>query len=304
MSETPLLVMEDISHSYGGAPVLSDVSLVIPRATTLALLGETGSGKSTLARIALGLETPAGGSVQFDGDPITGTRIRRSVRRRMSMVFQDARASLDPRWTVRQSIAEPLDVFRLLSRAVDPTDRVAELMHMVGLPPELGSRKPHQLTGGQAQRAAIARALASDPVLQACDEPTSALDVSLQAHVLNLLRTLQERLGLTMLFISHDVAVVRHMADLVAVLHRGRVVEYGAADAVFARPRHPYTRQALPLKPDAQAQRVLHGVGSQDGCAFRAACPFAFARCAQEVPALHFADGVAVACHAVEDGTI
>ena len=300
MSDGPLLVMEDISHSFGAVRAVADVSLAIPRGTTLALLGESGCGKTTLARIALGLLAPDTGKVRFDGEEITGKRIRRSVRRRMNMVFQDANASLNPRWQVRDSIAEPLNAFRLVARQSDPMDRVAELMQLVGMAPELGKRLPAELSFGQIQRVAIARALASDPTFLVCDEPTSALDVSLQAHVLNLLRGLQERLGLTMLFISHDVGVVRHMADLVAVMHRGRLLEFGAAEAVFTRPRHPHTRQVLPLIPDVPVNAA--SVETATGCCFRSRCPLANARCVAEVPALEYADGVAVACHAVEEG--
>ena len=304
MSSPPLVAMEDISLSCGGTPVLSGVSLAIPRGTTLALLGESGCGKTTLARIALGLTQPDAGKVRFDGDVLNSGRVRRSNRRRMSMVFQDPLASLNPRWQVRESIAEPLQAFRLVSRQVDPNERVGELMHLVGLPRELGRRMPEDLSPGQVQRVAIARALASDPIFLVCDEPTSALDVSVQAHVLNLLRGLQERLGLTMLFISHDVGVVRRMADLVAVMHRGRLMEFGVADSVFARPRHPYTRQILPMTidPSFLAPAEAARTAGADGCAFRARCPLATARCAGEAPELHYADGVAVACHAVEEG--
>lgn len=303
MSETPLLVLDDISCSFGGVPALSNVSLAIPRGTTLALLGETGCGKSTLARIAVALQAPDSGEVRFDGDVVNGRRVRKSVRRRMSMVFQDPRASLNPRWTVRESVTEPLTAFRLIARQADPNERVDELLHMAGLPLELAGRRPHELTGAQAQRAAIARALACDPVFLVCDEPTSALDVSLQAHVLNLLRGLQEKLGLTMLFISHDVGVVRHMADLVAVMHRGRLLEFGTADSVFTRPRHPYTRQILPLTPDLTPRPPAKLAETDgEGCAYRARCPLATARCATERPELLFAEGSAVACHAVEDG--
>ena len=299
MVESSLLVMEDISHGFGHVRAVSGVSLAVPRGTTLALLGESGCGKSTLARIALGLLAPDAGTVRFDGEVLVAGRVPRSIRRRMNMVFQDAQASLDPRWPVADSVAEPLRAFSLRVGSQAVTERVTELLGLVGLPADIAARRPHDLSFGQAQRVAIARALASEPAFLVCDEPTSALDVSVQAQVLNLLRDLQARLGLTMLFISHDIGVVRHMADLVAVLHRGRLVEFGAADAVFATPRHPYTRQALAPEPDLA---VAAPSGATDaGCMFRSRCVFAGGRCAREVPRLVWADGVAVACHAVTE---
>jgi peptide/nickel transport system ATP-binding protein len=238
--------------------------------------------------------------VRFDGEVLIAGRVPRALRRRMTMIFQDALASLNPRWPVHDSIAEPLRAFSLRIGRTAIAERVAELLDLVGLPADIGGRRPRELSFGQAQRVAIARALASEPAFLVCDEPTSALDVSVQAQVLNLLRDLQARLGLTMLFISHDTGVVRHMADLVGVLHRGRLVEFGAADAVFAAPGHPYTRQALAGEP--ALARASMSDDKDAGCAFRARCGFARDRCAREAPELHWAEGVAVACHAVAEG--
>ncbi len=300
MTDRALLVLEDVSRRFGKVPAVSGVSLAVPRGATLALLGESGSGKSTVARIALGLLPPDSGQVLFDGEPLIAGKVTLGKRRRMSMVFQDAQASLNPRRTIGNSIAEPVIFFNLHRRRESIDARVRELLHLVGLSGELASRRPLELSFGQAQRAAIARALACEPDLLVCDEPTSALDVSVQAQVLNLLRDLQAHLGLTMLLISHDIGVVRHMADLVAVLHRGRLVEFGTAEAVFARPRHPYTREAFAVVPDLPL--AAPDDAAPAGCPYRARCPMAMERCTREAPELLFAGGVAVACHAVEEG--
>ncbi len=229
----PLLVLDHVSRGFAGAPrAVDDVSLALPAGATLAVVGESGSGKSTLARLAAGLLRPQSGSVRFAAG-----------RHRVAMVFQDPAGSLDPRWPVGASIAEPL---RALGRRRDGhAARVAALLEQVGLPPAVAARRPDRFSLGQVQRIAIARALAGEPDFLVCDEPTSALDVSVQAQVLNLLRALQRRLGLTMLFISHDPGVVRFMADTVAVMQHGRIVEAGAAAEVFARPAHAVTRRLL-----------------------------------------------------------
>jgi peptide/nickel transport system ATP-binding protein len=216
------LRLRGVSRRFGAVRALDNVSLALPRGATLAVVGESGSGKSTLARLAAGLLAPDSGSVVRPG--------------RIAMVFQDPAGSLDPRWTAARSIAEPL-------RGAGVATRVAELLTAVGLPEGVAARRPAQLSLGQAQRVAIARALAAEPDLLICDEPTSALDVSVQAQVLNLLRDLQVDLGLSILLVSHDLGVVRYMADHVAVLLGGRLVETGPADAVLNAPRHAYTRQ-------------------------------------------------------------
>ena len=228
---TGALAMQGVSRRFGAVRAVADVSLSVAPGTTLALVGESGSGKSTLARLAAGLLAPDAGMV-------------RCGARRLAMVFQDPAGSLDPRWTAADSIAEPLLVLRL-RRGAAVGERVAELLAAVGLPAEAGRRRPKQFSIGQVQRISIARALAAEPDFLVCDEPTSALDVSVQAQVLNLLRAAQARLGLAMLLVSHDLGVVRFMADRVAVLHHGRVVEEAAADTLFAAPQHPYTRQLL-----------------------------------------------------------
>ncbi len=231
------------------------VSLAVLRGETLGLVGELGSGKSTLGRCLLRLQTVTAGTVRFDGADITATRMRplRPLRRRMQMVFQDPAAALNPRRRVGELIAEPLRVHglpdgrRASARAV--ADRVAELAGLVGLRPDHMDRYSHEFSGGQRQRIGIARALAAGPELLVADEPVSALDVSVQAQVVNLLMDLQERLGLTMVFITHDLAVVRQVATRVAVMRQGRVVEVGPTAAVFARPAHPYTAALLAAVP-------------------------------------------------------
>jgi len=226
------LVMHDVSRRFGAVRAVRDVSLSVAPGTTLALVGESGSGKSTLARLAAGLLAPDSGTV-------------RRAAGRVAMVFQDPAGSLDPRWTVAASIAEPLRVLRLRRGTAAIAARVGELLEAVGLPADYGRRRPGRFSVGQVQRISIARALAAEPDFLVCDEPTSALDVSVQAQVLNLLRDAQARLGLGMLLVSHDLGVVRFMADRVAVLQAGRVVECATADALFAAPGHPYTRQLL-----------------------------------------------------------
>jgi peptide/nickel transport system ATP-binding protein len=246
MAEPPLFEMRGVTHAYrGAAGGIEAVSLAIPRGATLALMGTSGSGKSTLARIATGLIAPQAGELRFAGTALPRGIWPRAVRQRINMVFQDPAGSLDPRWAAGRSIAEPLRAFGLRKGRAAVAARVAELLAAVGLPADAAARRPAAFSLGQVQRLAIARAVASEPAFLVCDEPTSALDVSVQAQVLNLLRDLQARLGLTMLFISHDPGVVRFMADRVAVLEAGRVVESGPADALFAAPRHPATRRLL-----------------------------------------------------------
>jgi peptide/nickel transport system ATP-binding protein len=296
---------------------VADMSFEIGRKETLALVGESGSGKSTVAKMVVGLVPPTTGEVFIDAMPMHGRRRgaeRRRLRRRIQMVFQDPYASLNPRWRALDIIAEPIRAFHLASSRSAIVARVGELLRLVGLDPADGGKYPHQFSGGQRQRIAIARALASEPDFVVCDEPTSALDVSVQAQILNLMRDLQDRFGLTYLFISHNLAVVRHMAHRIGVMYLGRLVEIAAADALFRAPRHPYTRMLLDAIPDldmsGRQRKPVEGevpdpVDPPKGCSFHPRCPFANARCKSERPALT-AWGAAdpVACHAVEEGRI
>jgi oligopeptide/dipeptide ABC transporter ATP-binding protein len=285
------------------------VDLAVAPGETLALVGESGCGKSTLGRLLLRLIEPSAGSVRFDGDDLTAlapAALRRK-RRAMQMIFQDPYSSLNPRMTVGQLIAEPLKLHGL-ARGHE-RERVAELLRQVGLSEASRGRYPHEFSGGQRQRIGIARALAVEPRLIVCDEPVSALDVSIQAQVLNLLTDLQRELGLTYVFISHNLAVVRHIADRVAVMYLGQIVEIAGKDALFSSPRHPYTQallSAIPRpQPGAAAQRiVLEGdtpnpIHPPAGCRFHTRCPHARPRCAEEPPALaaDAGDSHAVACH-------
>lgn len=251
--EDPLLAVHDLSKHFpavaGPIRAVDGVTFAVDRGETLALVGESGCGKTTLARLIARLTPPTTGTVIFDGDDLTAmsTKRLRTVRARLQIVFQDPFSSLDPRMTVGQILAEPLANVGL-PRALRAS-RGLELLDWVGLPRTVAGRRAHELSGGQCQRVGIARALATDPSFLVCDEPVSALDVSIQAQILELLAELQTRLGLTCLFISHDLAVVAHVADRVAVMHRGRLVELGPVAAVFARPEHPCTRALLDAVP-------------------------------------------------------
>ena len=287
------------------------VSFFIETGTTFALVGESGCGKSTIARLAVGLYEPSEGDILFEDRPLSAARAQAALRRRMNMIFQDPYASLNPRWRVADIIAEPIRAFGLAARRNEVQGRVGSLLAQVGLTLRDGEKYPHEFSGGQRQRISIARALASEPDFLVCDEPTSALDVSVQAQILNLMRDLQQRLGLTYLFISHNLAVVRHMADRLGVMYLGRIVELGPAEAIFAGPRHPYTRLLLDAIPDLQQiGRARTPVGGElpspiappSGCAFHPRCPLANERCRVERPAHVAAEGVLVACHAVEEG--
>ncbi len=292
---------------------VQDASFRIERGTTLSLVGESGCGKSTVARLAVGLYAPTGGEMRFEGQPLAQARRQPALRRRMNMIFQDPYASLNPRWRVRDIVAEPLRAFDILRGAGPQRERVAELLTQVGLSPADGEKYPHEFSGGQRQRISIARALSSDPEFLVCDEPTSALDVSVQAQILNLMRDLQARLQLTFLFISHNLAVVRHVSDRIGVMYLGRIVEQGPGEAVFATPRHPYTRLLLDAIPDLSfgataAARVPVGgevpspIAPPPGCTFHPRCPLAEGRCRVERPAYTRAGATLVACHAVEEG--
>jgi peptide/nickel transport system ATP-binding protein len=290
---------------------VDNVSFAIAAGTTLSLVGESGCGKSTIARLAVGLYEPTAGDIRFEGQNLSSARAQPALRRRMNMIFQDPYASLNPRWRVRDIVAEPIRAFSILKGAGAIADRVGELLVRVGLSPADGERYPHEFSGGQRQRISIARALSSEPDFLVCDEPTSALDVSVQAQILNLMKTLQERLGLTYLFISHNLAVVRHMSDRLGVMYLGRIVEIGPGEAIFATPRHPYTRLLLDAIPDLEmVGRARTPVGGEvpspidppPGCAFHPRCPLANARCRAERPEPAPAGPVLVACHAVAEG--
>ncbi|MCZ2291411.1 MAG: ATP-binding cassette domain-containing protein [Burkholderiales bacterium] len=292
------------------------VSFAIARGRTLALVGESGCGKSTVARLLVGLYGPTRGSVRFDGQetgPLLKSAEAPKLRRRMQMIFQDPYASLNPRWRVRDIVAEPLREHGILRDRGALQVRVGELLRQVGLAPADASKFPHQFSGGQRQRISIARALATQPEFLVCDEPTSALDVSVQAQVLNIMKDLQREQGLTYLFISHNLAVVRHVSDDVGVMYLGRLVELAPKKTLFAMPRHPYTRMLLDAIPDihmtGRARTPVQGevpnpLNPPSGCAFHPRCPHANARCGAERPQLIPREGVQVACHAVEEGRI
>ncbi len=293
------------------------VSFAIARGHTLALVGESGCGKSTVARLLVGLYAPTRGRVVFGGVDTAAaatTADKRALHRRMQMIFQDPYASLNPRWQVLDIVAEPLREHGLIAGKEALRARVGELLAEVGLAAADAEKFPHQFSGGQRQRISIARALATKPEFLVCDEPTSALDVSVQAQVLNIMKDLQRELGLTYLFISHNLAVVRHVADEVGVMYLGRLVEIAPKRALFARPRHPYTRMLLDAIPDirmsGRARTPVQGevpnpLQPPSGCAFHPRCPHANARCSQERPAmLALEGGVQVACHAVQEGRI
>ena len=292
------------------------LSFSIERGRTLALVGESGCGKSTVARLLVGLYGPSRGGVKFDGADLGKTLASsgaQALRRRMQMIFQDPYASLNPRWQVQQIVAEPLLEHGLLKRGQALQDRVGELLHTVGLSPNDKPKFPHQFSGGQRQRISIARALATEPEFLVCDEPTSALDVSVQAQVLNIMKDLQRSRGLTYLFISHNLAVVRHVSDQVGVMYLGRLVELADKAELFARPRHPYTRMLLDAIPDigmsGRSRTPVQGevpnpLNPPGGCSFHPRCPHANARCQFERPAMLELKGVRVACHAVQEGRI
>ena len=292
------------------------VSFGIEQGKTLALVGESGCGKSTVARLLVGLYEPTRGRVLFDGaDAHAGYRGAEGLklRRRIQMIFQDPYASLNPRWRVEHIVAEPLLEHGLLQGRQALGERVGELLTSVGLAPADMQKFPHQFSGGQRQRISIARALATQPEFLVCDEPTSALDVSVQAQVLNIMKALQRRQGLTYLFISHNLAVVRHVADQVGVMYLGRLVELADRTELFSRPRHPYTRMlldAIPKMRDTGRARtpvqgeVPNPLDPPPGCAFNPRCPHANERCRMERPVMRTLGGVRVACHAVEEGRL
>ena len=282
---------------------VDDVSFDIPRGRTFALVGESGSGKSTVAKLVTGLIQPTRGRVTFDGIDVHSDAFT-PERRRIQMIFQDPFASLNPRWKVADIVAEPLRAFGLHRGRVDA--RVRELLETVGLAASDGARYPHEFSGGQRQRVGIARALASEAEFLVCDEPTSALDVSVQAQILNLMRDLQDELGLTYLFISHDLSVVRHMSSVIGVMYLGRLVETAEKDALYAAPKHPYTEmlfEAVPSLDDIGRARVpVEGeipspIDPPPGCPFHPRCPIAEAQCREVKPPVRDVAGHDVACH-------
>jgi peptide/nickel transport system ATP-binding protein len=288
---------------------VNDVTFDIVKGETFALVGESGSGKTTVARMVVGLLPPTSGEVVIDGVSMTSakqTQARKALRRRIQMIFQDPYASLNPRLRVDSIIAEPIRAFDIIQGERNIKSRVGELLGLVGLHPDDGLKFPHEFSGGQRQRIAIARALASEAEFIVCDEPTSALDVSVQAQILNLMRDLQDRLGLTYLFISHNLAVVRHMATRIGVMYLGRIVEIAESRELFSNPRMPYTRMLLGAVPDLAMtgrQRIpVKGeipspINPPPGCPFNPRCPEVFDLCRKEVPKL--INGVA--CHAVNE---
>jgi peptide/nickel transport system ATP-binding protein len=292
------------------------VSFDIQRGQTFALVGESGSGKSTVAKMVVGLIRPSRGSIRFDGMDLGAAMSAsglRHVRQRFQMIFQDPYASLNPRFRVGAIIAEPIRAFGLLQSESDIEARVGELLRLVRLDPRDAQKFPHEFSGGQRQRIAIARALAGKPEFLVCDEPTSALDVSVQAQILNLMRDLQDELGLTYLFISHNLAVVRHMATQVGVMYLGRLVEVAPSDALFSHPRHPYTRMLLDAVPDlamtGRARKPVEGeipspITPPSGCTFHPRCPFVRDTCRTAAPAAVVHAESTVTCHGVAEGWV
>lgn len=289
---------------------VSDISLDIYRGETLALVGESGCGKSTLGRLLLRMTEPTSGDVRFDGAEITGLKSdqMREYTRKMQFIFQDPYASLDPRMTVFQIIAEPLGTHRACKTKEELRSRVVELMETVGIRPEFSNRYPHQFSGGQRQRIGIARAIALNPEFIVCDEPVSALDVSIQSQILNLLRDLQQQKGLTYLFISHDLSVVRYISNRVCVMFLGKVCEIGDTEEIYSHPMHPYTKFLLDAVPTTDLSRrdeekpLLTGeipspVNPPSGCRFRTRCPFAKEICAVQEPPMKNFGGRCAACH-------
>ncbi len=329
---TPLVQVHDLAKTFDvSAPWLNrvverkprqfvhavdGVSFTIERGKTLALVGESGCGKSTVARLLVGLYEPTRGSVHFDGQATDAARKAgdlRTLRRRMQMIFQDPYASLNPRWKVLDIVGEPLREHGLVAGAEALRQRVGELLLQVGLAAADCDKFPHQFSGGQRQRISIARAVATQPEFLVCDEPTSALDVSVQAQVLNIMKDLQRERGLTYLFISHNLAVVRHVADQVGVMYLGRLVEVADKALLFTQSQHPYTRMLLDAIPDIHMSgrsrtpvqgEVPNPLNPPTGCSFHPRCPHGNARCAVERPALLSIKGVQVACHAVQEGRI
>jgi len=307
-------VLEGQERQYLKA--VDGIDFEIPQGETFGLVGESGCGKSTVARLVVGLYQPSEGSIWFEGRNIGGLSRKEMapIRRRIQMIFQDPYASLNPRWRVRDIIAEPIRAFGLVEGKAETQARVGELLEQVKLTAADGDKYPHEFSGGQRQRISIARALASEPDFLVCDEPTSALDVSVQAQILNLMKDLQRDLGLTYLFISHNLAVVQHISERVGVMYLGHLVEVAPTKTLFTNPRHPYTRMLLDAVPDMDMTgrtrlpvqgEVPNPIAPPSGCTFHPRCTFANDRCRSEPPLPRAVDGGAmIACHGLEEGRI
>ncbi len=292
---------------------VNGVSFDIHKGETFSLVGESGCGKSTVAKLIVGLHIPSRGEIVFDGANIADAISRkksRALRRRWQMIFQDPYASLNPRWRVRDIVSEPIRAFKIADSAKEIEERVGKLLIQVGLSPADGHKFPHEFSGGQRQRISIARALSSEPEFLICDEPTSALDVSVQAQILNLMKDLQQKLELTYLFISHNLAVVYHVSDTIGVMYLGRLCEAATPKELFRDPKHPYTRLLLDTIPDMEMSgrermpvrgEVPNPISPPSGCTFHPRCPLADERCRKEIPRLRDEGGSLVACHAVEE---
>jgi peptide/nickel transport system ATP-binding protein len=319
-----LLQIKDIKKTFpvrkgvfqrivGQVTAVKGLSLEVQKGKTMGLVGESGCGKSTLAKMLVGLIEPTAGEIIFDGETLVhkGGERDMAAARQVQIVFQDPFSSLDPRRPVGNSIAEAL-VVHSIGDAQSQRQAVSDMLELVGLPPQAADRFPHEFSGGQRQRIGIARALIMKPAFVVCDEPTSALDVSVQAQILNLLRQLQSELDLTLMFISHNLSVVRHVADDVMVMYLGSPVEVAAVEQLFSNPRHPYTRALLSATPVADPEKrserirlvgeLPSPINPPSGCTFHPRCPLANDRCKQEVPRLADYGDAIVACHAVEEG--
>lgn len=293
---------------------VDDVSFSIKKGETLGLVGESGCGKTTVGRTILHLYKPTAGEIIYDGKPIVTKDDINEFRKKATMVFQDPYSSLDPRMTVSDIIGEPLDIHKMYSSKGERREKILELMSQVGLNSEHASRYAHEFSGGQRQRIGIARALALKPEFVVCDEPVSALDVSIQAQVINMFDELQEKMGLTYLFVAHDILVVRHISDRIAVMYLGKMVELADADEIYSHPLHPYTKSLMSAvpQPDPKVARankriVLSGdipspLNAPSGCPFRTRCPYAAERCAEEVPEFkEVSSGHFAACHRLNE---
>jgi len=330
MPEAPLVRVAGLTRHFDVSPPLLNrvlerrpkmflkavdgVDFEICRGETFALVGESGCGKTTVARMLVGLEKPTGGSIEFEGHNIARLRTRRQLRpyrRRMQMIFQNPFASLNPRWRVMDIVAEPIRAYGIIKGRRRVREEVLKLLRQVGLAETDSYNYPHEFSGGQRQRVAIARALATRPQFVVCDEPTSALDVSVQAQILNVMKRLQQELRLSYLLITHDLAVVHHLAARVGVMYLGRLCEMAASESVFSKPRHPYTRLLLATLPDISMNRrdrapmageVPNPMNPPPGCVFHPRCPLAATVCKREIPQQQMVDDAVVACHAVAGG--